>query len=364
MNSDSATDAQELKFEASVPMSLAGQRLDKALVVLFSDYTRARLQEWLENGRISVDGVEKIKASYKLKGLELLVLRPEPPEHMQTLVPQAIDFDVVYEDSTCLVIDKPDGLVVHPAAGHWSGTLMNGLLYRNPELIDVPRAGIVHRLDKDTTGLMVVAKTVDVQQRLIRELAARRVRRIYLAMVWGRMTQRRTVEGPIGRDSRNRQKMAVVAGGKPAITHFYPLATGKLADLPVTLLACKLETGRTHQIRVHALHAGFGLVGDLVYRQRGARPVDLNRQALHATYLAFSPLASHGEEVCSVAEVPQDFQRLLREAGIEVPDEDKLRSLPDFWVEYASAVAEDEWDDDFNEDDYDVETIQAHGEEE
>jgi 23S rRNA pseudouridine1911/1915/1917 synthase len=348
---------------ARVPVQWAGLRLDKALVSLFPAYTRARLQEWLEGGRITIDGKTGTKASYKLKGLEAVVVEPEAPAHMQALVPEPLEFDTAHEDERCIVVNKPTNLVVHPAAGHWSGTLMNGLLHRYPELIDVPRAGIVHRLDKDTTGLMVVARDVGTQQRLIREMAARRIRRIYLALVWGRMTQRRTVEAPIGRDSRNRQKMAVVSHGKPAMTHFYPLATGRLADLPVTLLACKLETGRTHQIRVHATHAGFGLVGDSSYRQRGARPVELTRQALHACYLAFLPQGSKGWEVQTVAPVPGDLATLLEQAGIPVPDEEALMGLPQHWEELPMAQ-DDSWDEDFDDDDYDVEIIQMRGDEE
>lgn len=337
----------------TVPLQWAGQRLDKALVGLFPGHTRARLQDWLESGHVHVDGRTGLKASHKLRGGERLELQPQAPEHMQALVPEPVEFDVLHEDEACLVIDKPAGLVVHPAAGHWSGTLMNGLLYRYPELIDVPRAGIVHRLDKDTTGLMVVARRPDTQQSLIRAMAKRRIRRIYLALVWGRMTQRRTVEAAIGRDPRNRQKMAVVGHGKPAVTHFHPLALGQLADLPVTLLACKLETGRTHQIRVHALHAGFGLVGDPAYRQRGARPTGFERQALHACYLAFSPVEASAQawDVRTVSLAPQDLQTLLASAGIAVPDEEALLALPDLWpASDSSPEADVDEDDDFDED--------------
>lgn len=343
--------------ELTVPLQWAGQRLDKALVGLFPDYTRARLQDWLEAGRITVNGAAGLKASLKLRGGEALVLTPQPPEHMQTLQAQALEFDVVHEDEHCVVVNKPAGLVVHPAAGHWDGTLMNGLLHRYPELIDVPRAGIVHRLDKDTTGLMVVARRADVQQTLIRQMARRRIRRIYLALCWGRMTQRRTVDAPIGRDPRNRQKMAVVPHGKPATTHFYPLALGTLAELPVTLLACKLETGRTHQIRVHALQSGFGLVGDQAYRQRGARPVPLLRQSLHATYLAFSDSEQADWEVKTIAPLPEDFAALLQQAGIVPPDDERLLTLPELWPQEATATAEATEDDEWDDEDSDVEII-------
>lgn len=358
-----------------VPLAFAGQRLDKALVALFSAHTRARLQDWLESGHVQLDGRTGVKASYRLRGGEWLQVQPQAPEHMVALTPEPLAFDVVHEDEACIVVNKPAGLVVHPAAGHWSGTLMNGLLHRFPELVDVPRAGIVHRLDKDTTGLMVVARRAGTQQYLIRQMAKRRIRRIYLALVWGRMTQRRTVEAAIGRDPRNRQKMAVVGHGKPAITHFHPLAIGQLADLPVTLLACKLETGRTHQIRVHALHAGFGLVGDETYRQRGARAVPFTRQALHATYLAFhtqalsateegglEPSGTHWE-VRTIAELPDDCVTLLHSAGIEVPSADALLNLPTLWPEADEAAWDD--DDDLGEesgDDEDIEIIYVRDE--
>ncbi len=350
-----------------IEIQWAGQRLDKALSALFPEHTRARLQDWLQAGRITVDGKGELKASYKLKGGEEIILRPQPPEHMQSLMPEPVEFEVVHEDDQCLVINKPAGLVVHPAAGHWSGTLMNGLLHRYPELVDVPRAGIVHRLDKDTTGLMVVARQPDTQQNLIREMAKRRIRRIYLALVWGRMTQRRTVEAAIGRDPRNRQKMAVVGHGKPAVTHFHPLALGQLADLPVTLLACKLETGRTHQIRVHALHAGFGLVGDPAYRQRGARPVPLDRQALHACYLAFCADGLVQEwDTRTIAPLPEDLSMLLTHAGIAVPDSEALLNLPDLWPmqsELQTAHLADEDEDDFEEDEDGVEIIYVRDDE-
>lgn len=352
-------DSQLPVVTTRIEMQWAGQRLDKALCALFPEHTRARLQDWLQSDRISIDGKTGLKASYKLKGGEQVILRPKPPEHMQALVPEEIDFAIVHEDDQCLVINKPAGLVVHPAAGHWSGTLMNGLLFRYPELVDVPRAGIVHRLDKDTTGLMVVARQPDTQQSLIREMAKRRIRRIYLALIWGRMTQRRTVEAAIGRDPRNRQKMAVVGHGKPAITHFHPLALGQLADLPVTLLACKLETGRTHQIRVHALHAGFGLVGDPVYRQRGARAVPFERQALHACYLAFCPDGLvQAWDTRTIAELPEDFAGLLNQAGITVPDAQALLDLPALWPEETGMDASQD-DDDLDDEDFDDDGVEV-----
>ncbi len=345
-----------------VPLEMSAVRLDKALVNLFSDFTRAKLQQWLAAGRILIDGQSSLKASYKLKGGEFLEVFPEPPTHMLAATPEPINFPVLHQDKNCLVIDKPAGLVVHPAMGHWHGTLMNGLLYHFPELIEIPRAGIVHRLDKDTSGLMMVARTQSAQLSLIKELSARRVRRIYLALVWGRMTQSRTVQASIARDPRNRLKMAVQNHGKAAVTHFYPLAVGRLAGLPVSLLACKLETGRTHQIRAHAQYAGFGLVGDPVYTQRGVREVVFNRQALHACHLQFFVEGKQANEVCCVANLPNDMLDLLDRAEIARLQDSQIYELAQLWPldnQSNQALAtindlEDE-EDDFDEEQYNVE---------
>jgi 23S rRNA pseudouridine1911/1915/1917 synthase len=230
---------------------------------------------------------------------------------------------VVHEDAALLVINKPAGLVVHPAAGNWSGTLLNGLLYRDAALAQVPRAGIVHRLDKDTTGLMVVARTVQAQLDLVRQLQARTVQREYLALVWGALTVAGTVDAPLARDPRNPLRMAVARpeSGKAAITHYTPLAQGRLQvqakDLPVTLVQCKLATGRTHQIRVHLAHLGFPLVGDPLYGKKNLAEV-FPRQALHAWQLGLQhPLT---QVPCQWQRgLPTDMETLLKQADIAWP---------------------------------------------
>lgn len=243
----------------------------------------------MDEGRVLLDG-KPASPKTRVWGGEIVEVMTEPDPEEVAYLPEPVDFPVVYEDTTLLVIDKPAGLVVHPAAGNWSGTLLNGLLHRYPDLTSVPRAGIVHRLDKDTSGLMVVARTLKAQTDLVRQLQARTVKRLYLAVAQGMVKRDGTVNAPIGRDPKNRLKMAVVENGKPAITHYsviepYPRHT---------LVECRLETGRTHQIRVHMAHLGHALAADPVY---GGKPgsfsdelktvlAALNRQALHAAKLA------------------------------------------------------------------------------
>lgn len=286
---------------ATVSMAQSGQRLDKVVAELFPQYSRSRLQTWLKQERILVNGVAATKGNQKVGGFDAITLNPGVLEHMQSLVPEDLNLDIVGQTAEYTVVNKQAGLVVHPAPGHWTGTLMNGLYHLDPGLIHVPRAGIVHRLDADTTGLMVVARTSDTQVKLVQMLQARIVKRVYLALVWGRASAPVTVNNPLGRDPKNRLRMAVVDHGKPAVTHFLPIAQGELMEVPVTLMVCRLETGRTHQIRVHAQHAGFALVADPVYKLRGAGShsalrlsgvelpdgTQFARQALHATHLSF-----------------------------------------------------------------------------
>ena len=230
-----------------------------------------------------------------------------------------MDLSIVHEDATILVINKQSGLVVHPAAGNWSGTLLNGLLHHFPAIGGVPRAGIVHRLDKDTSGLMVVAKTLIAQTDLVRQLQARTVKREYLALVWGTPRIAGKVEASMGRHPRDRIKMTVTenASSKPALTHYERLATGLLDGKPVSLVRCKLETGRTHQIRVHMQSLGFPLVGDALYGKPHLASI-FPRQALHAFRLGLIHPDS-AQEVEWEAEIPEDFSGLLVRAGVTVP---------------------------------------------
>jgi 23S rRNA pseudouridine1911/1915/1917 synthase len=303
--------AIELRMTAQV----CGMRLDKALAQLLPQYSRSRLQQWIESGLVTVDGTPA-RTKTTLLGDESISIQPQAAPEEQAYVPEAMALDIVFEDEAVIVINKPVGLVVHPAAGNWSGTLLNGLLHHTPALAGVPRAGIVHRLDKDTSGLMVVAKTLEVQTHLVRQLQARSVKREYLALVWGTPHITGRVEAAIARHPRDRVKMAVSQheSAKPAITHYHRLAAGVLAGQPVSLTRCQLETGRTHQIRVHMQSIGFPLVGDALYGKAHLASV-FGRQALHAFRLAFLH-PSTGKECTWEVGLPDDFASLLKQAGI------------------------------------------------
>lgn len=305
------TGAIELRMTAQV----CGMRLDKALAQLLPQYSRSRLQQWIDAGLVTVDGAPA-RTKTTLLGDESISIQPQAAPEEQAYAPEAMPLDILFEDEAVIVINKPVGLVVHPAAGNWSGTLLNGLLHHAPTLAGVPRAGIVHRLDKDTSGLMVVAKTLEAQTDLVRQLQARSVRREYLALVWGAPHITGRVEAAIARHPRDRIKMAVSQheSAKPAVTHYHRLATGTLAAQPVSLLRCQLETGRTHQIRVHMQSIGFPLVGDALYGKAHLASV-FGRQALHAFRLGIlHPLTR--EECSWEARVPQDFASLLEQAGM------------------------------------------------
>ncbi len=290
-----------------VPPGLAGVRMDLALAKLFPGYSRNRLQVWLKSGHVLVDG-KHLEGSAKTIGGEKIELTAPPAADVATPRAQRMALAIVFEDADLIVIDKPVGLIVHPGAGNPDGTLLNGLLAHAPALRQVPRAGIVHRLDKDTSGLLVVAKNLTAQARLAAQLAARTVKRSYLALVHGEPPVRGTIDAPIGRDPRVRTRMAVTAGGKEARTHYKVLERfGKVA-----LLECRLETGRTHQIRVHLQHIKCPIVGDTVY-VRGARRVPaFPRQALHAAALELIHPRS-GKPRSWSAPLPGDMARLVEE---------------------------------------------------
>lgn len=259
----------------------AGQRLDQVLARHLAQYSRNRLQTWVKQGCLRIDGVLAREPAKRLKGGETLVLAICPDPECLAQTPEAIPLDIVFEDAALLVINKPAGLVAHPGNGNWSGTLLNALLHHDPRLREVPRAGIVHRLDKETSGLLVIARTLTAQAELVRQLEARRMKREYLAVAVGEVARDGSVDAPIGRHPTQRIKMAVVPQGKPAITHYRILKRYRGA----TLIACRLETGRTHQIRVHMAFLRHPLLGDPVYGRAVAALPAFPRQALHAARL-------------------------------------------------------------------------------
>lgn len=311
---------QQISQQNRVSLELSGQRLDQVAVQLFPQFSRARLQEWIKSGQITLGG-RAVKPNTKVAGGETIHLEVELQDEGDWQA-EDMSLQIVYEDEDLLIIDKPTDLVVHPAAGNEDGTLLNGLIHHLPQLQQIPRAGIVHRLDKDTTGLMVVAKTLEAQNRLVQQLQARTVSRQYVAVVVGAIPPQGKVDAPVGRDPFNRVKMAVLkSGGKEAVTHFKRLA--RLGAM--SLVRLNLETGRTHQIRVHMAHLGFPLLGDPLYGRRLPRLIDLDddvselvahfpRQALHAERLSLVHPRT-GETCTWQSPWPDDFAGLVEALG-------------------------------------------------
>jgi 23S rRNA pseudouridine1911/1915/1917 synthase len=280
---DACVDPGEEAFElrsASVDAAQHGERLDKVLVTLAPEFSRSHLQQLVDRGHVRLDGRPATVAARRLRAGQRVDVELVPTDESRAYRPQPLALALLYEDEHMLVVDKPAGLVVHPAPGNWQGTLLNGLLARDAAAATLPRAGIVHRLDKDTSGLMVVGRTLPAVTALVRSIAERRVQRRYLALAQGSVAPaRQRIDAPIGRDPVSRLRMAIVGGGRPAQTDVEVLAAGRGASA----LRCTLHTGRTHQIRVHLAHRGHPLVGDLLY---GGRPAfGMTRQALHAVRL-------------------------------------------------------------------------------
>ncbi len=303
-------EAYSAPLSAQVPRALAGLRLDQAMAKMFPQYSRNRLQAWLKSGHVLVDGKHFLAGSASTVGGETVSLAPPPASDVALPPAQRMALDIVFEDADLIVVNKPAGLIVHPGAGNPDRTLMNGLLAHEPALRQVPRAGIVHRLDKDTSGLLVVAKNVSAQARLAAQLAERSVKRTYLALVHGEPPARGAIDAPIGRDPRARVRMAVTSSGKEARTRFRVLERFGHA----ALLECQLETGRTHQIRVHLQHIRHPVVGDSVYRRATKkdemRGLAFARQALHAAELELLHPRS-GKAMAWSAPLPADMKKLL-----------------------------------------------------
>lgn len=307
---------KKIEFQLSVPESLKGERLDKALAQLLPDYSRSLIKSWVEKASVTVDA-KAAKPRTLLVGGETISINTEL-ETQTFLSPEDITLEVAFEDEHLMVINKPAGLVVHPGAGNPDKTLVNALLFYHPALKDLPRAGLIHRLDKDTSGLLLIAKTQTAYTHLVQLLQERAINRHYVAIVQGKVIAGGTIEAPVGRHPIHRLRMAVTRDGKNAVTHYRVLKHFK----SYTYLSLKLETGRTHQIRVHLAHQKFPIVGDPLYNGRRQNPKGASeellaalggfqRQALHAIKLNFiHPIT--GQEIDISAELPQDFQQLLQ----------------------------------------------------
>jgi 23S rRNA pseudouridine1911/1915/1917 synthase len=321
---------QTTPITLEIPQDLGGLRLDQALQRLLPDQSRTRLQAWIKDGLVTID--EKIPtAKFKVWGGERVQIVPQASPQTNAFKAEDIALNIIYEDDHLLVINKPAGMVVHPAAGNWEGTLLNALLYYLPQLNELPRAGIVHRLDKDTSGLLVIAKTIAAQNSLVKQLQERTVKREYRAIVWGNIWRNGKVDQPVGRHPHARTKMAVTRMGRPSVTHYEVLERFAVH----TYLRCMLETGRTHQIRVHMQHLKAPIVGDPVYGLRGIVPhramtqtliealSGFKRQALHAIKLGLIHPDTH-EPMQWQIELPADMKAMLEAMRTEdIPEEEE-----------------------------------------
>jgi 23S rRNA pseudouridine1911/1915/1917 synthase len=308
--------SEKIHLDDLIPEEFSGMRLDQALAKLFPEFSRGQLTKWIKAGDVSVDN-KQLRPKDSVNGGEQIVIQTELASQDDSWTAETISLDIVYEDDDVIILNKPAGMVVHPGAGNQQGTLVNALLAHAPQLSSIPRAGIVHRIDKSTTGLLMVAKTLQAHNSLVSQLQARTVVREYQAIAVGVMTAGGTVDEPIGRHHLDRKRMAVSHTGKPAVTH-YRVEQRFRAH---THIRCKLETGRTHQIRVHMAHIRHPLIGDPVYggRFRQAKGMSescrealqgFRRQALHAGVLGFKHPTT-GEDVRWEAELPEDMQHIL-----------------------------------------------------
>ncbi len=307
----------ENETEIEIPQELEGKRFDVALATLYPEYSRSRLQSWIKSGDAQIAGEQRRPRDPVATG-ERVTLKAEPEEVVQWQA-EAIPLNILYEDESLLLIDKPAGMVVHPAVGNWGGTLVNALLHHDPSLNEVPRAGIVHRLDKETSGVLVVARTLEAHTHLVRQLQERSMAREYQAICKGVMTAGGTVDAPIGRHRVDRKKMAVTEAGKPAVTHYRVIEKFRAH----THIRCQLETGRTHQIRVHMEHIRFALLGDPIYGHRLQIPKgsseafrealrNFKRQALHAAKLGLEHPTT-GEWIEHGSPLPEDMRVMLQQ---------------------------------------------------
>lgn len=337
---------QTTPITLTIPQDLGGLRLDQALQRLMPEHSRSRLQNWIKEGLVTIEN-QATTAKLKVWGGEVVQIVPQAAPEESAFQAEDIALDIVYEDDHILVINKPAGLVVHPAAGNWEGTLLNALLYHAPHLKELPRAGIVHRLDKDTSGLLVVAKTLAAQTSLVRQLQARTVKREYRAIVWGQVWRNGKVDQPIGRHSHARTKMAVNRSGKPAVTHYEVLERFAVH----TYLRCLLETGRTHQIRVHMQYLKAPIAGDQVYGMHGIVPLramtqtlrdalqSFNRQALHAIKLGLIHPET-GQAMEWQIELPPDMKALLEAMRVE-----ELRDDEPYELDFDDSFEDDDFED-------------------
>ena len=346
-----------------VPQDLGGLRLDQALQRLLPEHSRSRLQAWIKEGLVTVDGAPSTAKNKVWGGEQILVQVQEKPEAM-AFKAQDIPLNIVFEDEHILVINKPAGMVVHPAAGNWEGTLLNAILYHVPHAKDLPRAGIVHRLDKDTSGLLVVAKTLEAQTSLVRQLQARTVKREYRTIVWGQIWRNGKIDQPIGRHPHSRKKMAINRMGKPAVTHYEVLERFGVH----TYLRCNLETGRTHQIRVHLQFLKAPIVGDPVYGYRGIVPLRLMTETLQDAVLNFKRQALHAIKLGLIhpatdqpmewqIELADDMKGLLEAMRHDDPSEasDEVFEFSEgpYYADDEDFDDDDDWD--LEEDEEDVE---------